>query len=46
MIEVGQSLDLLCSNLTVETRLIHLSASAEVAVIFFFFFKSLTAGVH
>lgn len=30
MIEIGQSLELLCSNLTVETGLIPLGASAQV----------------
>lgn len=35
MIDIGQGLDLLCSNLTVDTGLIHLGASAEVAVTFF-----------
>ena len=34
MIDIGQGLDLLCSNLTVDTGLIHLGASAEVAVTF------------
>lgn len=35
MIDIGQGLDLLCSNLTVDTGLIHLGASAEVSVTFF-----------
>lgn len=39
MIDFGQGLDLRCSNLTVDTGLIHLGASAEVAVTFFFIFK-------
>lgn len=37
MIDIGQGLDLRCSNLTVDTGLIHLGASAEVAVTFFIF---------